>query len=333
MVPPLRTTSAWLDDTDGSSMTSWQCELRPTRIGVSLTCMNWDVSALVAVVGVAADSTRLSQIVLSFWGNEVSCCWWPAGDDAGSSYAETMRWFVPFLVCVAVGCSGSDGSSDAIDKAGGTVSTEVVTEPTLKPTTTTAAPTTTSTTTTTIPQVDVPDVSNYDKDVALTTLNDLGLRGVLEPVGSREAEDSVIRIDPRPGTSLDPGSTVVLEYAVPLVHDVTVSYSVEEPTWLNRTPGFGPCVHRDYDVVEGQSVLLIGPRGEILGSTAVSNGGPGYHPDFREPCVFEFVFPDIPEVATYELETPDGSRFPAYSLSEAIDYDWYLSWQVDYTYR
>ena len=248
------------------------------------------------------------------------------------SYAGCMRWLCVVSLLVLAGCSGSD-ESGGFDKMGGSESSEVVTEPTLKPTTTTSAPTTTSTTTTTIPQVDVPDVSKYDKDVALTTLSDLGLRGVLEPVGSREAEDSVIGVDPRPGTKLDPGSTVVLEYAVPLLHDVTVSYSVEEPTWLNRTPGFGPCEHRDYDVVEGQSVLLIGPRGEILGSTAVSNGGPGYHPEFREPCVFEFVFADIPEVATYELETPDGSRFPAYSLSEAIDNGWYLGWEVDYSYR
>ena len=244
-----------------------------------------------------------------------------------------MRWCIAVLACVVVGCSGSDGSSDAIDKASGTASTEVVTEPTLKPTTTTAAPTTTSTTTTTIPPVEIPDVSNYDKDVALTTLNDLGLRGQLAPVESREAEDSVIGIDPAPGSDVELGSTVLLEYAVPFSHRVVVDYSVEEPTWLDGTPGRGPCVHRDYDVVEGQSVLLIGPRGEVLGSTAVSNGGPGYHPEFRQPCVFEFVFVDIPEVATYELETPDGSRFPAYSLSEAIDYDWYLGWEVDYSYR
>jgi hypothetical protein len=176
-------------------------------------------------------------------------------------------------------------------------------------------------------------LSNYDKDVALTTLSDLGLMGQLTPVESREAEGSVVGIDPLPGSGVEVGSTVVLEYAVPLLHEVVVEYSVEEPTWLGGTPGVGPCVHRDYNVVEGQSVLLIGPRGELLGSTAVANGGPGYHPEFRRACVFEFVFVDIPEVATYELETPDGSRFPAYSLAEAIESGWNLSWEVDYSYR
>ena len=247
-----------------------------------------------------------------------------------ASYACNMRWVFAMALCVAVGCSSSSGSPSAVDKVGTSVVSNVETVPTMKPTTTTIAPTTTSTT---IPQVEIPDITHYDKDTALSTLNELGLRGQLKPVESREAENSVIAVDPQPGSEVVIGSTVLVEFAVPLLHEVVVEYSVEEPTWLDGTPGSGPCVNLDYDVVPGQSVLLIGPRGEVLGSTAVTTGGPGAHPYFIEPCIFEFVFVDIPEVATYELETPDGSRFPAYSLSDAIDSDWFLSWEVDYSYR
>lgn len=238
-----------------------------------------------------------------------------------------MRRFVVLSVVLigAAACSDSGRAPIAVDKSGDGTTVIAETEVTLKPTTTT------STTTTTIPVVVIPNVGNYDKDVALQTLNDLGLRAELEPVESSESPDSVVDISPAAGTEVAEGSVVTVQYAVPVLHTVTVSYFVEEPTWINWTWGEGPCEHRDYNVREGQSVLLIGPNGEILASTAVENGRPGYHPDFRTPCEFEFIFEDVPEVASYELETPDGSRFPAYSLSEAKDFGWMFAWEVSYS--
>jgi len=241
-----------------------------------------------------------------------------------------MRRYVIFSVVLlgVAACSDSGRAPVAVDKSGDGSSVIVETEVTLKPTTTTSTSTTTSTT---IPVVVIPNVENYDKDVALQTLNDLGLRAELVPVESSESPDSVVGVSPEAGSEVIEGSVVEVNYAVPALHSVTVSYFVEEPTWINGTWGKGPCEHRDYNVREGQSLLLIGPNGEILASTAVENGGRGEHPEFRTPCEFEFVFEDVPEVASYELETPDGSRFPAYSLNEAKDLNWVFAWEVSYS--
>ena len=241
-----------------------------------------------------------------------------------------MRRILGLTCClfVAAGCASSGKAPIGVNKDGETIVAEPATGVTLKPTTTTVAPTTT-----TIPQVVIPNLANYDKDVALATLSGLGLLAELEPIESREEPGSVVSVKPNAGVAVDTGSVVTVKYAVPYLHEVTVDYIVEQPTWLNGTPGDGPCEHRDYEVTEGQTVLLIGPSGEILGASPVINGGPGFHPEFRRPCVFEFVFKDIPEVASYEFETPDGTRFPAYSLSDARSNGWTLGWEVNYSWR
>lgn len=99
--------------------------------------------------------------------------------------------------------------------------------------------------------------------------------------------------------------------------------------WQLRSSGSRSCEgagsERDYRV--GQMLVLIGPDGNQLSSAAVSPGRLGPSEDKvnapAEVCTFNFVLRDVPEVATYRLQIPDGTITNlSWSLRDVRDRGW-----------
>lgn len=59
----------------------------------------------------------------------------------------------------------------------------------------------------------------------------------------------------------------------------------------------------------GKTVALVGPDGNHLAAANVPEGRVGVLADNPETdlCLFEFTFADVPEVATYRIQEPDGN--------------------------
>lgn len=184
-------------------------------------------------------------------------------------------------------------------------------------TTTIAAPTTTEP-----EKVKIPDLTLLDKRVAMNMLVDMGLRVELQERMSNDDEGTIVGSSPSFGKSVEPGSRVVLYYAIPKVYELSVTFEIRDG--LAKNLGDGKCNLPRLKVQDGQSFVLLGPEGQQLGSTAV----PDLMVDPLNPkiCTTFFTFSDLPEVATYRLQTGDGYVFPSVSFSDLEQSGWYWGW-------
>lgn len=176
----------------------------------------------------------------------------------------------------------------------------------------------------TVPKIVVPDLRTLNRDQAFQTLRDLGLTAAFEAKPSSGEIDLIVSHDPRRGTEVDAGSQITLFYSVPLLRSVSVRFEVEQG--LFSSLGNDECEHRDSKSEAGQSMRLIGPDGADLSSVLIGNGR-----DMWVRCQWDFVFRDVPEVATYRLVTPDGRIFPAVSQAEMQSQwqpEWRTSWKI-----
>lgn len=240
--------------------------------------------------------------------------------------------YVAAIVAMSVGIGCGSSSDDRIAELESQIAALSSTSSTSSSSSTTSS---TTSTTSTIPAVEIPDLRGYDRNQAADVLRELGLFAtfVEKPDGAKEG--TVIGTTPSRGLEAEVGSTVEIRYAVPIFHTVTVTYDVRSNLWSNLPAG--ECEHRDNGVEEGQAVTLAGPDGVLLGSAYVSNGtvvdvGSSYWVEDYDGkvCRFEFTFIDIPEVATYLFATKTASDFPSYSLDDAKNENWSLSFSWGY---
>ncbi len=83
----------------------------------------------------------------------------------------------------------------------------------------------------------------------------------------------------------------------------------------------------------GQSVALIGPDGNQLSADLVSDGfirKSQFRDDDENVCAFFFLFTNVPEVATYRVQEPDGTITTlVWALQRLRDDDWRLSFSYN----
>lgn len=185
-----------------------------------------------------------------------------------------------------------------------------------------------TTTSSTVPRVRIPDLRGYDREQAAEVLQSLGLfaRFVEKPDSAKTGTV----IDLPFGIEANPGSTVEVRVATPLLHDFEVTYDVRANEWSNISGD--RCEHRDLEVERGKSVTLKGPDGDLLSAVIVDYGTvrespPNYWVEGYDGriCRFTFTFTNIPEVATYLFSTQAGVDFPVISLEDAKNKRWQIS--------
>lgn len=171
-------------------------------------------------------------------------------------------------------------------------------------------------------KVKIPDLTLLDKRVAMNMLVDLGLRVELEERMSDDDEGTIVDSAPSFGKSVEPGSRVVLYYAIPKVFQLSVTFEVKDG--LAKKLGDGKCDYPKLRVQEGQSFVILGPEGQQLGSAPVLDLT--VNPNDPKICTTFFTVDNLPEVATYRLQTGDGYVFPSVSFSELEQTGWYWNW-------
>lgn len=178
------------------------------------------------------------------------------------------------------------------------------------------------------PLIVVPDLSGLNEDQAFEVLRAEGLFAKFSEVESAEREGSVALQTPRAGSEVEEGETVEVFIAIPQTHVVDVELVIRDELW-DDLPN-GECEKRDLLLYEGQSVSLVGPNGETLGTAAVKPGEV-VTDDRQDPpedvCLFVFYFADIPEVVSYGLESANYN-WPRAPISILIESDWFISWDI-----
>lgn len=171
-------------------------------------------------------------------------------------------------------------------------------------------------------KVKIPDLTLVDRRVAMNTLIDLGLRVELQERMSNDDEGTIVGSAPSFGKSVEPGSRVVLYYAIPMVYELRIKFDINDG--LAKNLGDGKCNYPKLKVQTDQSFVILGPEGQQLGSAPVPELA--WQLDDPKVCSVTFAVGGLPEVATYRLQTGDGSVFPSVSFEQLKQNGWGWNW-------
>ena len=132
---------------------------------------------------------------------------------------------------------------------------------------------------------------------------------------------------PAPAPEPEPKPVPAPAAPVPQSKDIEFSIYMYPGHWSRIEGSDDECegTVRRWGYHVGKTVALVGPDGNQLAAANVSEGRVGVVADNLEKdlCLFEFTFENVPEVATYRVQEPDGQlAILTWSQNQVRNDDW-----------